>query len=149
MKVKDYFLWANKNEYTDLQALIMMLCFEKKVLSMEDPQDRLEYFMQDKWHDYTNSHLAKFKQKQNIKEKPYVFTIITQSLGKHRVYVIAKSVKQATSYAFSQGYQVNDIEDMPLDEEWVTENNKGEQVYKPLQQIRDEATEIPSILGAF
>lgn len=44
--------------------LIDLLVLEKKVLTMNDSIEKLDYYMQDKWKDYVNQHLQEYKKKR-------------------------------------------------------------------------------------
>lgn len=149
MTVKDYFEWANKNDYTDLQALIMFLVYEKKVLSFDDTKDKLMYYLQDKFKSRMDEHIKDYKKKLNIKYKPNVYEVLIEPKAYKTVYILAVNEKQATSFCFSQMFNPLDINICDLDLLMTKFNKKNEEVNLTVKQLRDQTKEIPSFLGGF
>lgn len=63
MTILDLYL-EGKDEFPSLKLLIDFLVFEKKVVKMDDPIDKLDYYLQDKFHNKMNEYLGGYKQKQ-------------------------------------------------------------------------------------
>ncbi|MEN2765743.1 hypothetical protein [Ornithinibacillus xuwenensis] len=149
MTVKEYFEWAVKNGAVDLYTLIMFLVYEKKALSFADTKDKLLYYMQDKYKNAMSKYLTEYKIKLNIHYKPTVYEIATKNLSYSTIYVVAVNEKQATSFAFSQGYLPSDISICDEDTLMTKANKKAEEINIPLKDLRDQSEEIPSFLGGF
>jgi hypothetical protein len=64
MKISEYYQEAILYNYRSLILLIDMLVLEKKVATLNDSAERLDYFLQDKWSDYVNNHLQKYAEKR-------------------------------------------------------------------------------------
>jgi hypothetical protein len=62
MIVKDYYIESLKHEFYSLQILIEFLVYEKKVLKLTDSEDKLTFFLQDKFRKSLNQHLVNFKE---------------------------------------------------------------------------------------
>jgi hypothetical protein len=148
LTVKDYFEWAVKGDHIDLYALIMFLVYEKKVLSFDDAKDKLVYYMQDKYQKAMNNHLAAYKNKLSIHYNPCVYEITTK-LTDNTIYILAVNEKQATSFAFSQGYLPSDISVCDSDKLMTRFNKKNEEINLTIKQLKEQAQEIPSLLGGF
>jgi hypothetical protein len=69
MTVKEYYLEALKHKYQSLQALIEFLVYEKQVLKFTDSEDKLTYYLQDKFRIYINQYLADYMKKQQGRKK--------------------------------------------------------------------------------
>lgn len=63
MKVKDFYREALDHRYRALKLMIHFLVFEKKVLTMEDDEEKLRYFLQDKFRAKMNQHLIEYSKK--------------------------------------------------------------------------------------
>lgn len=118
MLVKE--LFKESSEFLDLQALIMFLVFEKKVLSMEDDAEKLELYFLDKHQERMNKELNQYKRKMNMNYKPFVFEI------KHKkgtVYVYAQTEIQARNIANKHLIKVDEIKMCDLDDLMTIDGN--------------------------
>lgn len=137
-----------KGDHIDLYALIMFLVYEKKVLSFDDTKDKLLYYMQDKFKQAMNDHLAKYKATLQLNYNPNVYEITTK-LTDNTIYILAVNEKQATSFAFSQGYLPSDISVCDSDKLMTKYNQKNEEINLTIKQLKEQAQEVPSLLGGF
>lgn len=62
MTVREWYAEALKYNEASLILLIEFLVFEKKVLQLTDDQEKLTYFMQDKFKAKMNEHLQNYKR---------------------------------------------------------------------------------------
>lgn len=92
MSIKELFDYAIEIENVDLQALIMFLTLEKKVLSMNDDVNKLDLYFLEKHNERMNKELHAYKQKMNIKNKPHYFEVVGD--GK-TIYVQAINEREA------------------------------------------------------
>lgn len=69
MIVKDHYVESIKHEYYSLQLFIEFLVCEKKVLKFTDTEDKLTYFLQDKFSKKMNEYLAKYEVKRKEETK--------------------------------------------------------------------------------
>lgn len=92
MFIKELFERATHEGYLDLQALIMFLVFEKKVLDMEDSADELYLYYQEKHSNRMNNELIKYKEKMNMK---YGFRAFEVTGDGKTSYIAAFSEEQA------------------------------------------------------
>ena len=149
MVVKDYFDYAVRNDEVDMQALIMFLVYEKKVLSFDDTKDKLMFYLQDKFKDRMNMLLKEYKKKLNLNYKPKVFEIQIEPNYYKVIYVIATNEKQATSFCFSQMYKPISLTICRPDKLMTTWNKKNEEVNLTIKELRDQTREVPSFLGGY
>lgn len=92
MTIKELFDQSIRNDYTDLQALIMFLVYDKKVLTMEDDSKELDLYFLSKHNERMNKELHSYKQKMKLDYGLRVYKMISD----HKVtYILAKSEKQA------------------------------------------------------
>jgi hypothetical protein len=65
-KIQDLYLEAKKNPkyYYSLILLIEFLVYEKKVLQLSDSEDKLTYFMQDRFQNSMNKHLQDYERRR-------------------------------------------------------------------------------------
>lgn len=56
-----------KDEFPSLKLFIDFLVFEKKVLKLDDPTEKLDYYLQDRFHNKMNEYLAEYKAKQEVR----------------------------------------------------------------------------------
>jgi hypothetical protein len=65
MTIQEIYLIAKKENHYSLVLLIEFLTLEKKVLKGNDTEDKLTYYLQDKFHRKMNNHLAEYEVKRN------------------------------------------------------------------------------------
>ena len=149
MTVEEMLHWATEHENVDLQALIMFLVYEKKTLSLSDHSDKIKFYTQEKFKSRMNDYLSDYKNKLNMQYKANVYSIITQNPNRYTIYVVALDEQQAKEWAFKHRYKVHDIQPCRLDLDMVWVDHKGNEVYTNIKKLRDQTTEIPSMLGGF
>lgn len=64
MIVQEHYDESKKHNYYSLELLIDYLVNERKVLKMTDSEDKLKYFLQDRFADAMNGYLAEFEKKR-------------------------------------------------------------------------------------
>lgn len=149
MTVKDYFEWAVKRDHIDLYALIMFLVYEKKALSFADTKDKLLYYMQDRFKNSMTNYLTEYKQKLRIHYIPNVYELTTKNLTYSTVYILAVNEKQATSFAFSQGFFPTGIRICDSNELMTKFNQKDESLNITIKDLKEQAQEVPAYLGGY
>lgn len=92
MLIKELFEESTKNNYIDLQALIMFLVFEKQVLGMEEDSSSLDKYFLDKHSQKMNKELMSYKQKMKIGYGPQVYEL---QHNDKKFYILSYSQKQA------------------------------------------------------
>jgi len=92
MRIEELLDQAMENNYTDLQALIMFLVYEKKVLTLEDDTKELDLYFLEKHNKRMNKELIKYKHKINMN-----YGLNLYALTKNRVttFVVAENARQA------------------------------------------------------
>jgi hypothetical protein len=65
MTVREYYLEAKQNGHYSLELMIDYLVNEKKVLTMTDSEDKLTYYLQEKFAKKMNEHLAEYERVKN------------------------------------------------------------------------------------
>jgi hypothetical protein len=65
-KIQDLYLEAKKDPkyYYSLILLIEFLVYEKKVLQLSDSEEKLTYYMQDKFKNAMNKHLRDYERRR-------------------------------------------------------------------------------------
>ena len=111
MKIKE--LFKESADFVDLQALIMFLVFEKKVLSMEDDSEKLKLYYLEKHNKRMNKELNAYKEKMKMKYKPYVYEIKS---GNITHYIYANDMRHAMLLATREGIKVDKIDPFNIDE---------------------------------
>lgn len=53
-----------KDEFPSLKLFIDYLVFEKKVVKMTDPIEKLNYYLEERFHNKMNEYLGEHKAKQ-------------------------------------------------------------------------------------
>lgn len=139
MLIKDLFEEATKNDYVDLQALIMFLVFEKEVLSMESNTKELDIYFLEKHSERMNHELRNYKKKMNINYGLQVFAVIND---KKTNYILAYTEKQARFIASEHLIKVDHIKICNLDD-YMTYNGT-DMTFRTLIEGKK-----PSILGTF
>lgn len=61
--IRDWYLDAVDYNQEPLLLLLDFLIYEKKVLSFDDPEEKLHFYFQDKFRGKMNRHLAQYKAK--------------------------------------------------------------------------------------
>lgn len=148
MKLKELFEGAIENNYTDLQALIMFLVFEKKVLTLEDDTKELDLYFLEKHRARMNREIIAYKKKMKMQYEPNVFEIhIKPKKGFSTIYILAQTKIQAESYCrhlFCEPINTSICDDDKLMTKF-NQNNEGINV-----RVRDlKNNKIPSFLGGY
>lgn len=65
MTVREAYLEAIIGKHYSLQLVIDYLVNERKVLEMTDTQEKLTYYLQDKFHKKMNEYLIEYERKRN------------------------------------------------------------------------------------
>lgn len=139
MLIKELFEESLKKDYTDLQALLMFLVFEKKVLSMEDDTKELDLYFLEKHHERMNKELASYRKKMSITYGLQVFRITNDT---STTYILAYTEKQAKFIATKNLIKVDSIEMCDLDK-LMSYRNKN-MTFKTI--IEDKK---PCVLGGY
>ena len=63
MSILELYL-EGKDEFPSLKLFIDYLVFEKKVVKMTDPIEKLDYYLQDRFHTKMNEYLGEYQSKQ-------------------------------------------------------------------------------------
>lgn len=106
MTVEELFDDAQKGNHVDLIALIMFLVFEKNVLQLDDPADKLKLYYLSKHRERMNKELNAYKEQMNIKYDPQVYQYKDQA---KTTYILAVSKKQADYIAHQNLIKTNDV----------------------------------------
>lgn len=139
MVIKELLSDAIKNNYVDLQALIMFLVFEKEVLNMEDDAKELDVYFSVKHNQRMNKELVAYKHKMNI---GYGLRVYEIKNTKETNYVLAYSEKQARFIASGHLIQADHITICDLDQ--LMTYNDLDMTFKSL--IRNKK---PCLLGGY
>ncbi|MCY8824507.1 hypothetical protein [Bacillus atrophaeus] len=90
MTVREWYEEALRHNYYSLILLIEFLVYEKKTLRLQDSEDALNFYLQEKFHDRMNAHLLAY-ERQKQKGKPtnvsgsnglYIFGFCDNSMGR-------------------------------------------------------------------
>lgn len=148
MKIKELFEEAIKNEYTDLQALIMFLVFEKQVLTLEDDTSSLDLYFLEKHHERMNRELHSYKNKMKMQYKPNVFEInIKPKKGYKTVYILAQTQIQAESFCRSLFYEPLHLSICDDGQLMTKFNRNNEEINVKIKDLKNNKT--PSFLGGY
>jgi hypothetical protein len=63
--VKEHYEFAIRYNYYSLRLLIEYLVFERKVLKMSDDEDKLKYYLQERFTNKMNQYLSEYEGKRN------------------------------------------------------------------------------------
>ncbi|MGD7007595.1 hypothetical protein [Metabacillus sp. 84] len=67
MKVKDYYQDALTDQHYSMRLLIEYLVHEKKVLTMDDSEEKLSYYLQERFTNKLNQYLSEYERgAQNV-----------------------------------------------------------------------------------
>lgn len=61
--IRDWYLDAVDYNQEPLLLLLDFLIYEKKVLSFDDPEEKLQFYLQERFRGKMNEHLAQYKTK--------------------------------------------------------------------------------------
>ena len=138
---------ANEHDYIDLQALIMFLVFEKKVLTLDDDTKELDLYFLKKHNERMNRELHAYKQKMKMQYKPYVFEIKVKPKEYSTLYILAQTRVQAESFCRSLLYEPIDTSVCDNELLMTKYNQKNEEINVKIKDLKNN--KIPSLLGGF
>jgi hypothetical protein len=64
MTIQEIYDEAKQGNYYSLILLIDFLVKEKKVLELSDSEEKLTYYLQDRFHKKLNEYLAEYEQRR-------------------------------------------------------------------------------------
>lgn len=149
MTIKECYEDAVRNEYVDLYTLILFLVLEKKILTFDDPADKLSFYYQDKFRTKMNDYLIQYKKKNSIKYHPCVYELNVNEKRYKTIYIVARDQQQATSYALSLRFKPVGVTTCDIELVMAKYITKNEKVHLTIKQLRDRQSQIPSFLGGF
>lgn len=135
MTIKSLFDIAIKNNFIDLQALIMFLVFEKKVLTMEQDSKKLDLYFLEQHSERMNHELRLYKRTMNMRYGMNVYKF------DDRFYILANSVDQAKFIANRNNIPIEKVKIANMDK--LMHYNNSDIV------LRDLARGKPRYLGGF
>ncbi|MFD2658577.1 hypothetical protein [Gracilibacillus thailandensis] len=110
MKIKECLNIAIEENYPSLQALIMLVVFDKKTLTLDQDMKELDFYVQDRFRDRMNPLITEMKEKIPDKEDLY------EVLYDGHVYLIkAKTLDDLKSFCFMNGIQIEKWNVRPRD----------------------------------
>src|SRR5690554_5990737 len=116
MTIKELLNHAIEDECIDLQALIMFLVFEKKVLDFEQDISELDLYFLDKHRKRMNALITEYKAKMNIIPKKSIYEV--RSTGK--TYLVkAKTNDELESTCFLNGINIESYRPCLLNESFI------------------------------
>ena len=62
MLIEEYYRESIKQGHADLTMLIDYLVFEKKALELTDDEEKLNYYLQERFRNKMNEHLNEYKK---------------------------------------------------------------------------------------
>ncbi|MDL2028219.1 hypothetical protein OOZ25_02665 [Bacillus subtilis] len=65
MTVRDWYREALQHNYYSLILLIEFLVYEKKTIRLQDPEQALNFYFQEKFKDKMNAYLLAYEQQIN------------------------------------------------------------------------------------
>ncbi|WAT23150.1 hypothetical protein O0R52_09405 [Bacillus halotolerans] len=65
MTVRDWYRVALRHNYYSLILLIEFLVYEKKTISLQDPEQALNFYLQERFKDKMNAYLLAYEQQIN------------------------------------------------------------------------------------
>lgn len=77
MKISELYTDAVKQDFVDLQALIMFLTVENDFLSMQDDTLELDRYFLEKHEKKMNKILAEYKHKMGMRNAPLYYKVFT------------------------------------------------------------------------
>ncbi|AOL27392.1 hypothetical protein NRS6186_09330 [Bacillus subtilis] len=63
MKVRDWYREALRHNYYSLILLIEFLVYEKKTINLQDPEQALNFYLQERFKDKMNAYLLAYEQR--------------------------------------------------------------------------------------
>ncbi|MBA2878013.1 hypothetical protein HNR63_001067 [Anoxybacillus kamchatkensis] len=133
MKIRELYEEAIRYEYYSLVLIIDFLVREKKVLSLDDDAEKIDYYFQPKFKRAMYRYLDEYNEKTNImKPVPMLYYAPRQN-----VYVLAYDAEQAKHVAKTDQIEVAEE---PLF--YVTENGI---IRMTRRDIRRKAPKIPYV----
>lgn len=106
--IKELFESAIEESDTSLQALIMFLVFEKKVLVMEQDVKSLDLYFLSKHERRMGEELGAYKNKMSMEDRPSAYRVFTQE--QETIYVKAENDWQSARFIHSLGFTQIGIE---------------------------------------
>ncbi|AWG38291.1 hypothetical protein CMR26_06805 [Bacillus velezensis] len=64
MTIRDWYEAALRHNYYSLILLIEFLVYEKKTVRLQDSEEALNFYLQEKFKDRMNAHLLAFEQER-------------------------------------------------------------------------------------
>lgn len=139
MTIGELYELAIEYDQIDVQALIMFLVFEKQVHTFDDDVKVLDLYFLERHHERMTKELTQYKNKMNMQYPPDVYRVETTA---ETLYILARDMKQARSFAISNGYNVIDVTVTLKDSEFYI--NHALTTIKQLSKYK----KAPTILGA-
>lgn len=62
MKIVEYYEESRLHGHDSLTMFIDFLVYEKRAVKMEDDEEKLNYYLQDRFHNRMNEYLAEYKK---------------------------------------------------------------------------------------
>ncbi|MCY7869610.1 hypothetical protein MOB43_10025 [Bacillus spizizenii] len=63
MTVRDWYREALRHNYYSLILLIEFLVYEKKTINLQDPEQALNFYLQERFKDKMNAYLLAYEQR--------------------------------------------------------------------------------------
>lgn len=133
---------AIENDMLDLQALIMFLVFEKKVMDMNDDIKELDLYFLPKHQKRMNKEIIKYKKKMRMEYNPAVFEVTNKE--NEVIYVLADDYNQAKLYSKSIFHNPKEVK---MSREKQMMEYKGNLV--TLNSLTKTANKKPCVLGGY
>lgn len=65
MLIEEYYRESIKQNFPSLTMLIDYLVYEKQILNMDDEEEKLSYYLQDRFHNKMNEYLTEYGKTWN------------------------------------------------------------------------------------
>lgn len=138
MTIKELLNHAIEGEYIDLQALIMFLVLEKKVLDFDQNINELDLYFLEKHRKRMNSLITEYKTKMNIQPKETIYEVQSNN----KTYLVkAKTNNELESTCFLKGIKIVSYRPCLLDELFIEDGKE-----KTVRQLRESNQ---TILGGY
>ena len=138
MTIKELLNHAIEDECIDLQALIMFLVFEKKVLDFEQDISELDLYFLEKHRKRMNALITEYKAKMNIMPKESIYEVRST----RKAYLVkAKTNDELESTCFLNGIEIESYRPCLLDELFIEDGKE-----KTVKQLRESNQ---TILGSY
>ncbi|TYS68679.1 hypothetical protein FZC76_06960 [Sutcliffiella horikoshii] len=66
MQIREWYLDAVDYNQESLLLLLDFLIYEKKVLAMDDDEEKLRFYFQEKFRNRMNEHLKEYKERLEL-----------------------------------------------------------------------------------